>query len=218
MKTIKIISFLLIAAALCACSGTRQLADGGEDFKKQGKEPARNYPVFLQGDKNSVAFKLNIKYPGQEFNAALTINKASEDAFKIKVLADFATVVIDADFIDGQMRYKYVLGNMFDKKALDVFESIMRVLLVPPQDFIRASDLPDGQTQVNYRSGDFMNRYYFKKGISFPYKMEQTKITLRKKCSFNDYDVYDDTSLPAKIVCEESPNIVAITLTLINIK
>ena len=219
MKIIKIISFLLISAALCGCGGLPKVAaEGEEDFTKQGKEPPRNYPVFLAGDKTSAAFKFNIKYPGKEFNTVLTVNKADGKAFKIKMLGDFATVIIDADFIDGQMQYKYVLGNMFDKKALDVFAKLMEVILMQPDDFIRSSVQPDGQTQINYRNENFLHRYYFKKGLSYPYKMERIKTIVRQKYTFDDYHVYGDTVLPAQVTCEDTHNIVAITLTLISIK
>ena len=218
MRALKIISLLLISAAFCACASAPFVADQGEDFQKQGKEPPRNYPVFLAGGKNSAAFKFDIKYQGKEFNTVLTVNKASENAFKIKMLGDFATVIIDADFIDGQMRYKYVLGNMFDQKTLDTFAKLMEVLLTRPADFIRSTALPDGQTQINYRDGDFMHRFYFKKGISYPYKMERTKTIVRQKYTFNDYRVFDDIVLPAQIMCEDTHNVVNITLGLISIK
>jgi hypothetical protein len=134
------------------------------------------------------------------------------------MLADFATVVADADFIDGQLRYKYVLGNMFDKKALDFLGDIIEVILTPPADFLRSATGEAGETQTNYRSGDYLNRYSFKKGLSYPYKLEQIKTIVRKKILFNDYTVYGDTVLPARIICEDTHNIVSITLDLINIK
>lgn len=218
MRAIKIISLLLISAAFFGCASAPVSVENGEDFQKQGKEPPRNYPVFLAGGKNSAAFKFDIKYPGKEFNTVLTINKASENAFKIKMLGDFATVIIDADFIDGQLTYKYVLGNMFDQKALDTFAKLTETLLTRPTDFIRVSAMPDGQTQINYRDGDFMHRFYFKKGISYPYKMERTKTIVRQKYIFNDYRVFDDVVLPAQITLDDTHNIVTITLSLISIK
>ncbi|MDR0734229.1 MAG: hypothetical protein LBG16_00645 [Elusimicrobiota bacterium] len=228
MRVIKIFFVCLCCAAFCACAaGGRRAAEpaastlsagAGEDFARKGKEPNRNYPVFLAGERASAAFKFNIKYLGRDYNAVLTINKAQDDAFKIKMLADFATVVIDADFIDGQMRYQYALGNMFDKKALDFFGDIMRVILLPPADFLRSGEGEAGETRTNYRSGDYLNRYYFKKGLSYPYKLEQIKTIVRKKFLFNNYGVYGDTVLPARIICEDAHNIVAVTLDLINIK
>ncbi|MDR1123250.1 MAG: hypothetical protein LBL61_01275 [Elusimicrobiota bacterium] len=225
MNAIKIFFVCLCCAAFCACaSGGRRdaapaaSAGADEDFTRSGKEPNRNYPVFLAGERGSAAFKFNIKYLKRGYNTVLTVNKAQDGAFKIKMLADFATVVIDADFIDGQMRYKYVLGDMFDKKALDFFGDIMRAILLPPEDFIRSGAGEAGETQTNYRAGDYLNRYYFKKGLSYPYKLEQIKTIVRKKFLFDDYTVYGDTVLPARVICEDTHNIVSITLDLINIK
>jgi hypothetical protein len=228
MKAIKIFFVCLCCAAFCACAaggrGARgdaaQAAAAGADgdFTRRGKEPNRNYPVFLAGERSSAAFNFGIKYLGREYNAVLTVNKAQDGAFKIKMLADFATVVIDADFIDGQMRYKYVLGNMFDKKALDFFGDIMTAVLLPPADFIRSGAGEAGETQTNYRSGDYLNRYSFKKGLSYPYKLEQIKTIVRKKFLFDDYGVYGETVLPARVICEDTHNVVSITLDLINIK
>ena len=245
MKIIKITLTLILCAAFFACAGAQKKPEAGprpeagpkpalavdaaapadreeavsaDDYKKQGHELSRNYPVLLTGGKTSAALKLNIKYPGNNFNGVLTINKAGAGDFKIKLLADFATVVIDGDFIEGKMEYKYVLGNMFEQKALDAFADIMTALLLPPGEFIRASAYEGGQTRINYRRGDWLNRYYFKKGLGFPYKMEQIKTIVRKKFSFNDYEVYGDTSLPARIVVEDTHSLVTITLELINVK
>jgi hypothetical protein len=211
MKTIKLFLILAAAAFFAACASS-------PDMRRAGKEPPRNYPVFFRDEAVSVAFKMNISAPGVSRSLVLTIGKVTQDDFKIRVLGDFATVVIDAGFKNGEMQYKYLLGNAFDKRALDVFEDTVKVLLVPPADFLRVSYNEAGQLQTNYKRGDFINRYSFKKGLSFPYKLEQIKTTVRKKYSFNDYDIYGSTSLPSVIICEDAHNIGRLTLTLISVK
>jgi len=42
---------------------------------------------------------------------------------------------------------------------------------------------------VNHIPVLFLHRYHFKKGLSYPYKMERIKTIVRQKYSFNDYHI-----------------------------
>lgn len=207
MKIIKILTLIVL---FCGCTSSV--------LQQSGTEPVRNYPVFLQEGRVMAAWKFNIKFSGKEYNTILTINKNNDNDYKVKMLADFATIVLDADFKDGQFYYKNVLGGLLDGRSVSTFEDVVRVLLVAPSDFINASNQPDGQYQINFRTKGFMNRYHFKKGVSFPYKLEQIKGTVRKKFMFNDYDIHDNLSLPTVVTCEDGHNIVLITMTLITVR
>ncbi|MDR0646086.1 MAG: hypothetical protein LBG46_03740 [Elusimicrobiota bacterium] len=209
MRALKLFFIFLFCVLFCACATL---------LSQNAKEPLRAYPVFLQSGETSAAFKFNIKsLSGHEYNAVLVLNK-KENSVKIKMLADFATVLIDADLNNGNLTYNYVLGNMFDEKALEFLGDIIKIILISPRDFINASNTPEGELRANYRGGGFINRYYFKKEANYPYKLEQIRLTVRKKILFNDYRAYGDINLPREIICEDGHNLVKITLDLISLK
>jgi len=206
MKIFKILFFSLI---LCACASAQ---------RQQGGGIARKYPVFLQEGRVMVAFKVQVKAPGvQTYNAVLTINKNTDTEYKIKLLADFATILIDADFKDGRFYYRQVFGNLMDAKTTGALEDIIRVLIVPPANYVN-SFRDGGDFIVNFREGDFLHRFHFRNSEIYPHKMEQIKTIVRKKFLFLDYGVYDNLTLPGTIICEDGHNIVQVKLNLITVR
>lgn len=205
----RIIKFLFLLVCLCACAPSNI---------NKGVAPVRNYPVFLRGEENFAALRFNLKAAGREYNALLTLNKKSDAEYKVKMLADFATLVIDADFVNGQLYYKYILGNIFDQRSADTFTDLIKVLLVPPTDFVKATNPGKDGYQIIYRSGAAKNKYYFKGGLSFPYAMDQSGSGFSKKFTFQNYDIYGSTSLPSVITCSTAHGFVDIKLTLISVK
>ncbi|MDR0953116.1 MAG: hypothetical protein LBM71_02855 [Elusimicrobiota bacterium] len=205
----KIIKLLLLSFIFCACSGAAL---------KKTQEPLRSYPVFLQNGQSSAAFKIDFKAMGGQYGGVLLLSRKSDTNVEIRVLADFATRLAEASFDGSKLNFTYILQNTFDAKTTEIFEDIIKVLLVPPQNFTSAYKAASGDGIVNFKSNKFMQRYYFKKGISYPYKLEEIKTIVKKKFLFEDYTVYGDTSLPSVIICKDAHNIAELKLTLISVK
>ncbi len=202
----KLIQILLISIFLggCASVGVKQ------------QEPPRNYPVFLVEGESSAAFKAQTEIKGQTITGVLLISK-KDGLYKIKVLGDFATLLLDADFDGREVSYNYILSVMADKKAKEAFAEIIKIMLQRPANFKSARN--DGKEQyINFKDGRYLNRYYFKKGLSYPYKMEQIKTTVRKKISFNDYQIFNNRPLPAKITLQDGFEFFSLDLTLLSVK
>jgi hypothetical protein len=196
----KMLKLLLLPLLFCAC------ATAGVS-----RAPQRDYPVFLRQGRALAAFKMDLKAAGKEYNTLLTINETAAGRYKIKMLADFATIVVDADYYGGKFYYQYVLGAVYDKRAVAAFEDVIRVLVDAPADFINATS-----TTTNYRTQGFMNRWHFAQGASEPYKLEQIKGTIRKKLEFLNYKAYGNLRLPSLIICSDAHNLVEIRLTTIS--
>jgi hypothetical protein len=210
MRAMKLFYIFFSCICFCACAALPN---------KKNKEPLRAYPVFLQGGQTSAAFKFKVKISGgNEYNTVLIFSKTGGNSAKIKMLADFATVLIDADFDGKNLTYNYAIGDIFDKHALEFLGDIIKILLSPQEDFINASNLPDEQLQTNYRAGGFMNRYYFKKAENTPYKLEQINIIVRKTVLFGNYKIYNGAFLPSLIICTDGHNAVKTELSLISVK
>lgn len=202
----KLIQILLISILLGGC-GT---------FGVKEPQPNRNYPVFVTEGEASAAFKAQTTIKGQDITGVLLINK-KDQKYKIKILGDFASLILDADF-DGQtVTYNYVFNGMLNKKGKEAFSDIIKIMLQKPANFISTRN--DGEEQyINFKDGRYLNRYYFKKGLSYPYKMEQIKTTVRKKIMFDDYQIFNNRPLPSKITLQDGFKFFSLELTLLSVK
>ena len=204
----KIIKTLLLLLLLGACT-TYNTQKGGE--------PQRNYPVFLQNGLTFAAFKAQAQAKGQNFAALLTLKRNGED-ITVKLTGDFAATLLEADFNGQTFNYKTVLGDMLDPQVKTAFEDIVKVLVAKQGAFVNYSAAKDGTYKINYKNEPYTNRYYFKKGLSFPYRLEQLKFVVNKVFTYEDYQVYGQSALPSKITVTDGHGIAEITLTLLSVK
>lgn len=183
----------------------------------KGEEPVRNYPVFLTGWETSAVFKAEFKSGDYKNNFLLFINKRKYADFQIKITGDYASVLLNADFKGGKFGYNYVLKNLFDKTARAVFEDIVRILLVKPSGY-QGYSYEDEIGRIVFKEGKFIDSYFFKRGLSYPYAMKQSQGKINKNVEFKDYRVFGDRPLPYQIVFTEEKGRAEIVLTLLSVK
>jgi len=184
----KIIKILLISVFFAGCATYNV---------RQGKEPSREYPVFLQNGLTFAAFKASAESKGDSYNALLTLRR-EKDKINVKLSGDFGYVFLDADFKDGKFTYNRQFWAACPEGAQDFFEEIIKVLTVKPDGFVNSYD-GRRRTVINFKNDQYTVRYYFKKGVNFPYKMEQIKLIVGKTFEYKNYKVYGKSVLPKSI-------------------
>lgn len=183
----------------------------------KGEEPVRNYPVFLTGWETSAVFKAEFKTGDYKNSFLLFVNKRKHGYFQIKIAGDYASVLLNADFKDGKFSYTYVLKNLFNKTARGVFEDMVKILLVKPSGY-QGYSYEDETGRIVFKEGKFINSYLFKRGLSYPYAMKQSKGKINKNIEFNDYQVFGDRPLPHQIIFTEEKGRAEVILTLLSLK
>lgn len=194
---------------LCACVSKPVL--------NKGEEPVRTYPVFLTGWETSAVFKAEFKAGDYQGNFLLVINKRKYADFQIKLVGDYSSVLLNADYVKDNFTYNYALKEFFNKTSKAVFEDIIRILLLKPSGY--QGYAAEGESGVIvFKSGSFLNSYYFKRGLSYPYAMKQSKGRLNKTVEFNDYRVFGDRPLPYQVVFKDQKERAEIVLTLLSVQ
>ncbi|MDD6172911.1 MAG: hypothetical protein PUB86_01320 [Elusimicrobia bacterium] len=183
----------------------------------KGDEPVRNYPVFLTGWESSAVFKAEFKTGNYKNNFLLIINKRKYADFQIKITGDYASVLLNADFKGGSFSYNYVLKSLFNKTARGVFEDMVKILLVKPSGY-QGYSYEDEIGLIVFKEGKFINSYFFKRGLSYPYAMKQSQGKINKNVEFNDYQVFGERPLPHQIIFTEEKGRAEIVLTLLSLK
>ena len=204
MKIIKILLALTLLGA-CAPYGT-----------KGAKEPQRNYPVFLQNGLTFAAFKAEGEVKGISYAALLTL-KAEEQGIRVKITGDFAATLLEAVFEGSNFVYKSSALSL-DQQAQTVFEEIIKTLIQKPQNFAGYSTLRGADYKITFKGELYLSGYYFKKGLSFPYKLEQKKLIVQKVFTFEDYQVYETSTLPTIINITDGHGFAKLKLTLLSVK
>lgn len=204
MKIIKILLALTLLGA-CAPYGT-----------KGAKEPQRNYPVFLQNGLTFAAFKAEGEAKGNTYAALLTL-KAQEQGVSVKITGDFAATLLEAVFDGSNFVYKSSVLSL-DEQAQTIFEEIIKTLLQKPQNFAGYSTLRGEDYRINFRTEPYLSSYYFKKGLSFPYKLEQKKLIVQKVFTFENYQVYEQSTLPTVINIADGHGLAKLKLMLLSVK
>lgn len=203
----KIIKILLALTLLGACSPSGV---------KDAREPQRNYPVFLQNGLNFAAFKAEGEAKGNTYAALLTL-KAEAQSVRVKITGDFAATLLEAVF-DGS-NFTYISSVLaLEPQAQTVFEELIKTLVQKPQNFAGYSELRGGDYRINFKGEVYLRSYYFKKGLSFPYKLEQKKLILQKVFIFEDYQVYGQSALPTIINITDGHGLAKLKLTLLSVK
>ena len=77
----------------------------------------------------SAVFKAEALAGNYKANFILMLNAADEGEKQIKILGDYAAVLMKATFKDGAFTYQYLPQDLFDKVALSVFEDTLKNLL-----------------------------------------------------------------------------------------
>ena len=204
----KIINVLMLASLLCACAPLTA---------RKGEEPARNYPVFLQNGISFAAFKASADYDGQAFNALLTLKREGQN-ISVKLTGDFAATLLQADYDGASFTYAAAPAQL-SERAKGVFEDIIKALTAAPEGFINATSADkSGSYKINFKNNGFLNRYYFKKGLSFPYRLEQIKVVINKVFLFDDYEVYGQNTLPQNITVRDAHALAQVKLKLLSVK
>ncbi len=203
----KIIKILLAVILLGACA----------PYAVKGvREPQRNYPVFLQNGLTFAAFKAEGEAKGNAYAALLTI-KAEEQGVRVKITGDFAATLLEAVFDGTNFTYKSSALSL-EPQAQTIFEEIIKTLIQKPQNFAGHSTLRGEDYRITFKAEPYLNSYYFKKGLSFPYKLEQKKLIVQKVFTFDDYQVYGQSTLPTFINITDGHGLAKLKLTLLSVK
>ena len=184
---------------------------------ERSQEPLRSYPVFMTDGQQSAVFKAEALAGNYKANFILMLNAAYEGEKQIKILGDYAAVLMKATFKDGAFTYQYLPQDLFDKVALSVFEDTLKNLLAEPKDFKKYKVKQDN-TLISFKSGNFLNTYYFKQGDKYPYQMKQSKGLINKDFYFDDYRLFNGKQVPYRILVSEAKGRAAIELTLLSLK
>jgi hypothetical protein len=203
----KIIKILLAVTLLGACAPYAT---------KGAKEPQRNYPVFLQNGLAFAAFKAEGEVKGNSYAALLTL-KAEEQSVRVKVTGDFAATLLEAVFDGNNFVYKSSALSL-DEQAQTIFEDIIKTLIQKPQNFAGYSTLRGEDYKITFKGEPYLSSYYFKKGLSFPYKLEQKKLIVQKVFTFEDYQVYGQSTLPTVVNITDGHGFAKLKLTLLSVK
>ena len=125
----KYLSILVLFCTLffTACATNTNLA--------HRQEPLRSYPVFMTDGQQSAVFKAEALAGDYKAKFILMFSAGQEGETQIKILGDYASVLMRAAFKDGLFTYQYLPPDLFDKVALSVFEDTIKNLLAEPKDF-----------------------------------------------------------------------------------
>ena len=208
MKRLSIL-FVFCALFLAACATKTNLA--------RQQEPLRSYPVFMMEGQQNAVFKAEALAGNYKAKFLLMLTSSEQEKIQIKILGDYAAVLVRATFKDGVFSYQYLPEGFFSKTALAVFEDTIKNLLQEPKDFKKYKVKKDN-TLISFKSGKFLNTYYFRQGDKSPYQMKQSKGFINKDFYFDDYRYFNGKSVPYSILVSEAKGRAAIELTLLSLK
>lgn len=207
-----IISGFILSFLLCGCFSA--VKDG------QPAAPLRSYAVLSAPEAGAVTyvFKLSLHAKKQYSSLLFTCARRPDGGAQIKVMGGFITKFLLASYKDDDFKYDFIMKGFMDARSQETFEDILRVLLGAPSRFINATVNTAGEEVISFRQGKYLNKYYFKRGKSYPYKMEQVRTIVKKAFIFEDYEVLDGRLLPKKIAVRDGYNIVSAELELLSVK
>ncbi len=206
------ISSFILSFLLCGCFSA--VKDG------QSAAPSRSYAVLSASEAGAVTyvFKLSLHAKKQYSSLLFTCARRPDGGAQIKVMGGFITKFLLASYKDDDFKYDFIMKGFMDARSQETFEDILRVLLGAPSRFINATVNTAGEEVISFRQGKYLNKYYFKRGKSYPYKMEQVRTIVKKAFIFEDYEVFDGRLLPKKITVRDGYNIVSAELELLSVK
>lgn len=205
----KYLSILFCVLFFAGCAANTNLT--------QQQEPLRSYPVFMTDGQENAVFKAEALAGDYKAKFLLMLTAADEGETQIKILGDYAAVLVRASFKDGAFTYQYLPEGFFSKPALAVFEDMLTNLLSEPKDF-KKYKVKKEDTIISFKSGNFLNSYYFKQGDKYPYQMKQSKGQINKDFYFDDYRDFKGKPLPYRILVSEAKGRAAIELTLLSLR
>ncbi len=207
-----IISGFILSFLLCGCFSA--VKDGGT------VAPTRNYAVLSAPEAGAATyvFKLSLHAKKQYSSLLFICARRPNGEAQIKVMGGFITKFLLASYKDDSFQYDFIMKGFMDARSQETFEDISRVLLGAPARFINATVNTAGEEVISFRQGKYLNKYYFKDGKNYPYKMEQIRTIVKKVFIFEDYEVFGGRLLPKKITVRDGYNIVSAELELLSAK
>lgn len=196
----------------CGCFSA--VKDGGQSA------PQRNYAVLSAPEEGAVTYAYKFSFGAKDGrqNAVLILSRSCDGKADVKIFGDYATKFLFASYKDDSFKYSFIINGFMDARAKTAFEDILRVLLGAPSRFVNTTVNTAGEEVISFRQGKYLNKYYFKRGKSYPYKMEQVRTIVKKTFIFENYEIFDGKLLPQKITVRDGYSIVSAELELLSVK